>query len=65
MADSNKQRIFSAEQVVVNSEFPKIILEYSKEVIRSNPSDIAQFSRAYFEQKLKETGFWEDNMDKL
>ena len=65
MADSVKQRIFSAEQVVVNSDFPKILLEYSKEVIRQAPADIATFSRQYFEQKLKETGFYEDNLEKL
>ena len=49
MADTNKQRIFSAEQVVVNTDFPKILLEYSKEVIRANPTDLAVFSRQYFE----------------
>ena len=65
MADTNKQRIFSAEQVVVNTDFPKILLEYSKEVIRANPTDLAVFSRQYFEQKLKETGFYADHLERL
>eukprot|EP00347_Sterkiella_histriomuscorum_P016975 403351138 len=65
MADTVKQRIFSAEQVVVNSDFPKILLEYSKEVIRQSPADIAAFSREYFEKKLQETGFYVDNLNKL
>ena len=65
MADTIQQRIFSAEQVVVHSEFPKVLLEYSKEVIRSSPTDIFNFSSEYFSKKLVETGFWEDHADKL
>ena len=65
MADIVKQRIFSAEQIVVQSDFPKILLEYSKEVIKSAPSDLVAFSKAYFEQKLKDTGFYEDTVGSL
>jgi hypothetical protein len=65
MADTVQQRIFSAEQVVVHSEFPKVLLEYSKEVIRNAPKDIYDFSWEYFANKLEETGFWEDYADKL
>lgn len=40
---------------------PPILLEYSKEMIRSNPSDMVKFSRIYFETLLKETGFFDDH----
>ena len=58
MADVLKQRIFSAEQIVVHSQLPQILLEFSKEVIKSNPGDLVSFSRQYFEQKLRESGFY-------
>jgi hypothetical protein len=46
-------RIFSADQIVVPEELPEILKEFSKEVIRQNPSDIVQFSKEYFEMKHK------------
>jgi len=54
MADVREMRIFSAEQIVVHADLPEILKAYSKEVIRSNPSDIIKFSRRYFEQKCAE-----------
>ena len=36
-----------------------MLINYSKEVIRSNPNDIISFSREYFEQLLKEQGFFD------
>ena len=65
MADTVQQRIFSAEQVVVNSSFPNILLDYSKEVIRNSPYDVINFSRKYFEQKLVDSGFYRDQLNKL
>jgi hypothetical protein len=65
MADVREMRIFSAEQIVVAEDLPKILLDYSKEVIRKNPENVIKFSRLYFEQKCKETGFFEDNREKL
>ncbi len=44
----------------MQSDFPQILLEYSKEVIKTSPPDLVAFSKAYFEQKLKDTGFYED-----
>ena len=41
-------RIFSAEQIQVPSEFPPILKAYTKEVIRYQPKDIVAFSRDYF-----------------
>lgn len=38
-------RIYSAEQIEVPPAFPRILKDYSKEVIRFNPADIAAFSR--------------------
>ena len=53
MADVREMRIFSADQIVVPEELPQILKEFSKEVIRQNPSDVVQFSKEYFEMKHK------------
>jgi hypothetical protein len=44
MADVREQRIFSAEQIFVPPELPILLKHYAKEVIRSNPKDIPEFS---------------------
>ena len=49
MADVKEMRIFSAEQISVPEELPTILKNYTKEVIRNNPSDIIAFSARYFE----------------
>jgi len=49
MADIKEMRIFSAEQISVPEELPTILKNYTKEVIRNNPSDIIAFSARYFE----------------
>lgn len=54
MADVREMRIFSAEQIVVPEDLPQILKDYSKEVIRNNPSDIIKFSREYFTKKAEE-----------
>ena len=48
MADVREMRIFSADQIQVPEELPQILKEFSKEVIRSNPSDVVEFSMKYF-----------------
>jgi len=53
MADIREMRIFSADQIVVPEELPQILKDFSKEVIRTNPSDLVQFSKEYFELKHK------------
>lgn len=63
MADIREMRIFSADQINVQENLPLVLLKYSKEVIRQNPADIVKFSRQYFEQLLKEEGYFEDHMD--
>eukprot|EP00163_Fabomonas_tropica_P019241 TRINITY_DN33779_c0_g1_i1.p1 TRINITY_DN33779_c0_g1~~TRINITY_DN33779_c0_g1_i1.p1 ORF type:complete len:223 (-),score=39.13 TRINITY_DN33779_c0_g1_i1:134-802(-) len=40
--------IYSAEQIVVPTEFPDIIKAFTKEVIRNQPENIAEFSANYF-----------------
>lgn len=50
MADIREMRIFCAEQISVPEELPRILKNYSKEVIRNNPEDIVAFSAKYFEQ---------------
>lgn len=54
MADVREMRIFSADQIHVPEELPQILKEFSKEVIRNNPTDLVQFSKEYFERKFKE-----------
>lgn len=34
-------------------------------MIRKNPEDIISFSRQYFEQLLKDDGYFDDHLDKL
>jgi len=41
------QRIFSAEQIVVPADLPRILKEWTKEVIRANPESIVDFSAKY------------------
>lgn len=51
--------IFAAEQIMVPDEFPKILKDFTKEVVRkgvSGEQDIVKFSLAYFEQLLRERG---------
>jgi hypothetical protein len=40
MSNIREMRIFSAEQIVVPDEFPGIIKNYTKEVIRNSPENI-------------------------
>ena len=49
MEDTN--RIFSAEQIVVPPDLPKVLKEWTKEVIRANPADVLAFSAEYFAEK--------------
>lgn len=63
MADVREMRIFSAEQIVVQEKLPEILKNYAKEVIRNNPDDIIKFSRMYFEQLLKEDGYFDKHSD--
>jgi len=44
-------RIFSAEQIEINPDLPKLLKEYSKAVIRANPRDVYAFSAEYFRNK--------------
>ena len=59
MSNVREMRIFSAEQIVVPDEFPGIIKNYTKEVIRNNPENVVTFSRLYFEELLKERGYFD------
>ena len=59
MADVREMRIFAAEQIEVQQDVPAVLKNYSKEVIRQNPQDIIKFSRMYFEQLLREEGYFD------
>ena len=45
MADIKQMRIFCAEQIEVPLQLPEILKNYSKSVIRNNPTDIVDYSR--------------------
>jgi serine/threonine protein kinase len=65
MADVKEMRIFSADQILVPDEFPKIMKDFTKEVVRKSPEDIVKFSKAYFETLLRERGYFDDNLEKM
>jgi hypothetical protein len=54
------ERLYSAEQISVPPALPTIIKNWTKEVIRTNPSDIIAFSAQYFG---KVTGAITDSSD--
>lgn len=57
MSNVKEMRIFAAEQIIVPDEFPKILKDYTKEVVRKGlqgDQDIVKFSIAYFEQLIRE-----------
>eukprot|EP00347_Sterkiella_histriomuscorum_P012801 403367176 len=65
MANVKEMRIFSAEQIIVQDEFPKILKDFTKEIIRKNPEDIIKFGKEYFELILKDRGYFDDHLQKL
>ena len=56
MSDVRQMRIFSAEQIEVPDDFPGILKNFTKEVVRANPENMIAFSRQYFEEMLKARG---------
>ncbi len=63
MSDVQEMRIFAAEQIVVPDDFPGILKNYAKDVVKGNPppENIIQYSRQYFEALLAERGYFKDN----
>ncbi len=53
MSNVHDQRIFAAEQIEVPDNFPGILKNYIKEIVKANPENIVQFSRQYFEELIK------------
>ena len=47
------ERIFSADQIQIHPDLPRIIKDYTKAVIRENPEDVVQFSWQYFKAKVE------------
>ena len=52
--DVRQMRIFAAEQIEVPDEFPGILKNFVKEVVRNQPENMVEFSRQYFETLFKE-----------
>lgn len=46
-------RIFSAEQIVVPPDLPGVLKDWTKEVIRKNPTDLLKFSAEYFADRAE------------
>lgn len=47
------ERIFSAEQIKIHPELPKIIKDYTKAVIRAYPENVIEFSYNYFKNRVE------------
>ena len=54
MADIREMRVFSTEQIRIPNELPTVLKEFTKEVITTNPQNVIQFGRQYFERMMKE-----------
>ena len=68
MSNVNDMRIFAAEQIEVPDDFPGILKNFIKEVVRKKPEEqeFISFSRQYFEDLLKERGYFDaPNRDKV
>ena len=61
MSNVKDMRIFSAEQIEVPDEFPGILKNFIKEVVRRQPTEEehVSFSRQYFEDLLRERGYFD------
>lgn len=46
-------RIFSAEQIAVPPALPQVLKDWTKAVIRDNPTDVLAFSLAWFHDKTQ------------
>jgi hypothetical protein len=46
-------RIFAAEQIDVPDEFPGILKNFIKEVVRAQPDELVKFSTEYFGELMK------------
>lgn len=64
MADIREMRIFSGDQIEVPSDLPKVLKQFSKEIIKNKPTDMNKFAREYFERLLKEEGYEFDEVPK-
>jgi hypothetical protein len=54
---SEHEPLYCAEQIQVPDELPDVLKQWTKEVIRANPSNIAEWSAEYFAEKAKQ---WEE-----
>ncbi|CEG38426.1 radial spoke protein 11 [Plasmopara halstedii] len=45
-------RIFTAEQIAVPPDLPHVLKDWTKAVIRANPSDLLTFSQLWFQEKM-------------
>ena len=45
---------------MVPDEFPGILKNFTKEVIRNNPENMATYARQYFEELLRQKGYFEE-----
>lgn len=46
-------RIFSAEQIAVPPALPQVLKDWTKAVIRENPTDLLAFSHRWFDDKTR------------
>jgi hypothetical protein len=62
MSCTRDQYIFSAEQIEVPNDFPGILKNFTKTVVKENPSmeELVGFSRQYFEKILDSRGYFDE-----
>ena len=60
MSNVKDMHIFAAEQIDVPDDFPGILKNFIKEVVRRQPAEeeFVSFSRQYFEELLRERGYF-------
>eukprot|EP00700_Malawimonas_jakobiformis_P000293 EC718169.1.p1 GENE.EC718169.1~~EC718169.1.p1 ORF type:complete len:61 (+),score=7.02 EC718169.1:74-256(+) len=49
---SDRERIFSAEQINIPEELGDVVKEYTKAVIRAQPADLIEWSAKWFAEMV-------------
>ena len=52
-----------SQTFVINEEYPPVLRQFAKEVLRENPKDIYTFSYEYFMSKIEERAIEKENAD--
>jgi calcium-dependent protein kinase len=64
MSNVQEMRIFAAEQIDVPDEFPGILKNFIKEVVRAQPDELVKFSTDYFGELMKQKANYTNPADR-